>query len=55
MDRRIVATAVVANDCPYERASFQDAVEQAIDNVIRANPSLFTCATTGARRDARVS
>jgi hypothetical protein len=29
------------NDCPYERASFQDIVEQAIDNAIRNNPSLF--------------
>jgi hypothetical protein len=29
------------NNCPYERAAFQDAVEQAIDNVIRTNPSIF--------------
>jgi hypothetical protein len=29
------------NNCPYERASFQDAVEQAIDNAIRNNPSIF--------------
>jgi hypothetical protein len=29
------------NDCPLERARFQEAVERAIDNVIRNNPSLF--------------
>jgi hypothetical protein len=29
------------NDCPFQRASFQDDVERAIDNVIRNNPSLF--------------
>ena len=29
------------NDCPFERARFQEAVERAIDNVIRNNPSLF--------------
>jgi hypothetical protein len=27
--------------CPLERARFQEAVERAIDNVIRDNPSLF--------------
>jgi hypothetical protein len=27
--------------CPLERARFQEAVERAIDNVIRNNPSLF--------------
>jgi hypothetical protein len=29
------------NDCPFEQARFQEAVERAIDNVIRNNPSLF--------------
>jgi hypothetical protein len=29
------------NSCPYQRASFQDDVERAIDNVIRNYPSLF--------------
>ena len=29
------------NGCPLERARFQEAVERAIDNVIRNNPSLF--------------
>jgi hypothetical protein len=29
------------NDCPLEHARFQEAVERAIDNVIRNNPSLF--------------
>jgi hypothetical protein len=29
------------NGCPFERARFQEAVERAIDNVIRNNPSLF--------------
>ena len=29
------------NDCPFERARFQEVVERAIDNVIRNNPSLF--------------
>jgi hypothetical protein len=29
------------NGCPLERATFQEAVERAIDNVIRNNPSLF--------------
>jgi hypothetical protein len=29
------------NNCPYERAAFQDAVEQAIDAAIRKYPSLF--------------
>jgi hypothetical protein len=29
------------NGCPLERARFQEAVERAIDNAIRNNPSLF--------------
>jgi hypothetical protein len=29
------------NNCPYQHASFQDVVEQALDNVIRNNPSIF--------------
>jgi len=29
------------NGCPFERARFQEAVERAIDNAIRNNPSLF--------------
>lgn len=29
------------NDCPFERARFQEDVERAIDNTIRNNPSLF--------------
>ena len=29
------------NNCPFERARFQEDVERAIDNVLRNNPSLF--------------
>ena len=29
------------NNCPFERARFQEDVERAIDNVIRNNPGLF--------------
>jgi hypothetical protein len=29
------------NGCPFEQARFQEAVERAIDNAIRNNPSLF--------------